>query len=57
MHVANALGKGGPFPGPLLPAAPDNRNRKGLISKKGEKKLASYILHKACMEHAPGKPE
>jgi hypothetical protein len=55
--VANALGKGDLLPGPLLPAVPDNRNRKALISEKREKKLASYILHTACIEQAPGKAE
>lgn len=35
----------------------DEFNRKGLISEKGEKKLAFYILQKAYQEKSVGKPE
>ncbi len=35
----------------------DEFNRKGLISEKGEKKLAFYILQKAYKEKSVGKPE
>jgi beta-glucuronidase len=35
----------------------DEFNRKGLISEKGEKKQAYFILQKAYKEKSAGKPE
>jgi beta-glucuronidase len=47
------------FRSPLrpLPEIQDGFNRKGLISEKGEKKQAFYILQKAYKEKTVGKPE
>jgi beta-glucuronidase len=41
----------------LLPGVQDGFNRKGLISDKGEKKQAFFVLQKAYKEGAIGKPE
>jgi len=40
-----------------LPGVQDGFNRKGLISNKGEKKQAFFILQKAYREQTIGKPE
>jgi beta-glucuronidase len=40
-----------------LPGVQDGYNRKGLISEKGEKKQAFFILQKAYREGTVGKPE
>jgi beta-glucuronidase len=47
------------FRSPLrpLPEIQDGFNRKGLISEKGERKQAFYILQKAYREKTVGKPE
>jgi beta-glucuronidase len=44
-------------PGRNIPRLQDGFNRKGLISEKGEKKLAFGILAKAYAEHSVGKAE
>jgi beta-glucuronidase len=44
-------------PNRVLSGIQDEFNRKGLISEKGEKKAAFYVLQKAYVENAVGKPE
>ena len=44
-------------PNRVLTGIQDEFNRKGLVSEKGEKKQAFYVLQKAYKEQAVGKPE
>jgi beta-glucuronidase len=44
-------------PNRLLPGIQDDFNRKGLISEKGEKKQAFFVLQEAYKTNALGKAE
>jgi beta-glucuronidase len=41
----------------LLPGIQDNYNRKGLISEKGEKKKAFFVLQKAYKANSVGRAQ
>jgi beta-glucuronidase len=44
-------------PNRMLTGIQDEFNRKGLISERGEKKIAFYVLQKAYREQSVGKPQ